>query len=164
MTRNEAAMLNTYMFSNMAPQYANFNRIIWRRLEGFVRDWAKLRGEIFVVTGAVFDRDNDKQRDADANADYMDPTDRVAVPTHFYKIIFHERPNGYVDTMTFMLPHNNEKHTGKNGVAYINSALTSIDEIEGMTGLDFLPGMAMENAGKERAVENFVADKMWPRK
>lgn len=33
MTRSEAAMINTYMFSNMAPQYGAFNRGIWAYLE-----------------------------------------------------------------------------------------------------------------------------------
>lgn len=86
--RSEAAMINTYMFSNMTPQRANFNRSIWARLEGYIRDWARLKGEIFVITGAVFDRDNDGTRDADNQAQRMQSNNgntRVAVPSHFYK-------------------------------------------------------------------------------
>ena len=38
MTRSESAMINTYVFSNMAPQHDRFNRIIWQRLERYARD------------------------------------------------------------------------------------------------------------------------------
>ena len=61
MVRSEAAMINTYMFSNMVPQHGRFNRQIWSRLERHVRDWAMTRENIYVVTGAIFDRDGNGQ-------------------------------------------------------------------------------------------------------
>ena len=33
MVRSEAAMINTYIFSNMVPQHDRFNQVIWSRLE-----------------------------------------------------------------------------------------------------------------------------------
>lgn len=33
MVRGESAMINTYMFTNMAPQHDRFNQVIWARLE-----------------------------------------------------------------------------------------------------------------------------------
>src|ERR1043165_3450174 len=65
MERSEAAMINAYIFSNMTPQYKNFNRGVWEKLERMVRDWARVRGKVYVISGAVFDRDNDGKKDAE---------------------------------------------------------------------------------------------------
>ena len=54
MERTEAAMLNTYLFSNMTPQFSNFNRGVWEKLESMVRDWARVKGAIYVISGSIF--------------------------------------------------------------------------------------------------------------
>lgn len=164
MTRSESAMINTYMFSNMAPQHNKFNRVIWKRLEGYVRDWAKVKGEIYVITGAVFDRDNDGKRDPDDQAEHIKAGSTVAVPSHFYKIILHETPNTSIETMTFLLPHNNDRHVGHEADEYLTSRLISIDEIETLTGMDFLPVLGVEHPSEEITVEGSVAERMWGRK
>ncbi len=164
MVRDEAAMINTYIFSNMVPQHDRFNQVIWKRLEGYVRDWAVSKDTIFVITGAVFDRDSNGQRDDDATAERVDPRDRVAIPTHFYKIILHERPNGFIESMTFLLRHVDDTPTGAvPSDRFLNDHLTTIDEIEALTGIDFLVGLRSENPAKEAAVERFVAAEMWAR-
>ena len=38
MNRSEQAMINTFVFSNMAPQHAKFNQNLWAALENRVRD------------------------------------------------------------------------------------------------------------------------------
>lgn len=95
MERSEAAMINTYMLSNMTPQHDRFNRFnggMWFHLEARVRDWARAKGVVYILTGAIFDRTGpggvpDEQRDADTEAARV-PTAtggaRVAIPTHFY--------------------------------------------------------------------------------
>ena len=66
MNRSEAAMINTFMFTNMAPQIGiGFNRSFWAHFEKRVREWAQDRREIYVITGSIFDRDTDGVRDAD---------------------------------------------------------------------------------------------------
>ena len=50
MTRSEQAMINSYVFSNIAPQFPNFNRGIWRALEAHVRKLAREHKEVFVMT------------------------------------------------------------------------------------------------------------------
>ena len=57
MERSEAAMINTYTFANISPQYGPFNRVIWKRLEGYVHRWAAVSGTVYVITGAIFERD-----------------------------------------------------------------------------------------------------------
>lgn len=166
MTRSEPAMINTYIFTNMTPQHDRFNRVIWQRLEGYVRDWTRTKGEIYVLTGAVFDRDGDGQRDADNAAEQMESNNgqmRVAVPSHFYKIILHERPNGFIENLTILLSHSDESITGTAANTYLADHITSIDEIEALTGMDFLTGIGSENPAKEAAIEANTAGGLWPR-
>lgn len=166
MTRSESAMINTYIFTNMTPQHDRLNQVIWQRLERYVRDWARVKGEIFIVTGAVFDRDGDEQRDPDSAAERMISNNsqaRVAVPSHYYKIILHERPNGFIENLTILLPHTNESITGTAANTYLANHITNIDEIEALTGIDFLTGIASENPDKEAAIEANTADELWPR-
>lgn len=162
MERSEPAMINTYMFSNMTPQHDKFNRGIWARLEGYVRDWAEQRGEIYVVTGAIFDADGDtsatkKGRDSDISAKRMN--DRVGVPTHFYKVLFVRIPNQSIESMAFLLPHSDRSPSGKkDSDAYLNVCLVSIDEIEQRAGLDFFPGLS---DSREKAAEAKKPDAFW---
>jgi len=155
MTRSEAAMLNTYLFSNMTPQYGNFNRIIWSRLENLVRAWAQQRSEVYVISGAIFDRDNDGVRDQDEAAEFVAPRQRVAIPSAFYKIVVARRGDGLLDSLAFLLPHDDLKHTGSAGLHYLQDCLTSIARIEAETGEDFFP--LLEGDG-----EAAPAPGLWP--
>ena len=40
-------------------QHDRFNRGIWSRLESMVRDWTREKEVLYIITGAVFDRDGD---------------------------------------------------------------------------------------------------------
>lgn len=164
MNRTEAAMVNTFIFSNMVPQHDRFNQVIWQRLEGYVRDWAEVRGEVFVISGAIFDRNEADGRDPDDLVNRMPFRGRVAVPTHFYKIILYKRPDDFIETTTFLLRHQDWSPTGTSQAdSYLTNRLTSIDEIEELTGIDFLPGLAATDPQKEFAVERSRATALWPR-
>lgn len=163
MVRSESAMINTYMFTNMAPQHDRFNQVIWARLERYTRDWARLKGSVHVITGAVFDRDGDGARDLDTAAERMQSTNgstRVAVPTHFYKIILHERESGFIENMTFLLPHEDVSRSGAAADPFLIANLTTIDAIEDLVGVDFLADL---DPGPENAIEANLETSMWPR-
>lgn len=85
-------------------------------------------GGIYVVSGAVFDKNGDGQRDADDDANLMSPTNRVSIPTHFYKIILHVRPSGFIDTITILLPHTDQSVGSTSN--YLLNHISTIDEIE----------------------------------
>ena len=159
MSRSEAAMINTFILSNMVPQHDKFNRQLWKYLEQYVRDWASLKGEIYIISGCVFDADEDGQKDTLELIDFMDPTDRVAVPTHFYKMVFYERPNGYIESMTFLVPHTDDGIKKRDALEYLKNHIVPIDSIEVLTGLDFLSGL---HERKENAIERSVAQSIWP--
>ena len=164
MNRSEAAMINTFTFANMTPQHARFNQGIWRNLEARVRVWAEEKEDILVISGVVLDRDADGHRDADDEAERMQSNNgdtRVAVATAFYKIVLHKRPSGFIENLTILLPHSNERITTDRQEAYVTRHITSIDEIEVLTGIDFLTGIAQSNPNKERAIERFTASRLW---
>ena len=168
MERSEAAMINTYMFLNMVPQRARFNQQIWAHLEGRVRAWTLVQGEIYVITGAVFDQDGDGARDADTAATRMASNNgdmRVAVPTHYYKILARQLPNERIDTLTILLVHDNT--SAPSGSTARDQLLTmricSINTIEGLTGIDFFPGLDPLTGRTEAIVQQFQATALWPR-
>lgn len=158
LNRSRTAMYNSFLLSNMAPQFANFNRIgkVWEVLENKVRRWAISTGKIYVISGSVFDRDGDERRDRDADAQRAGETRRVAVPSHFYKIIIHVRPNGFIDTISFILPHDNVSESNPN--SYLRSHIVSIDEVEAVTGIDFFPDL---DDTRESVTESFEAPGLW---
>jgi len=160
MAHCQVGQLNTYIFSNMAPQHWRFNRGIWKRLETYVRRWAKARGTVYVVTGLVFDQDGDNQRDADSDAERLESEDgdsRVAIPTHFFKIVLHEdTDDGSIESLAILLPHDSEPHTGDAGYDYLESNLTSIDAIEGVAGVNFFNDLP-----NETVVEEQEATELW---
>jgi endonuclease G len=136
------AALNTYMFTNMSPQTCRFNRGIWQIFEGIVRHWARERGILYVVSGSVFDRDGDNLRDADSAAPRMEARNksrRVAVPSAFYKIVTLEKPDGTIETVTVLLPHDDVKRSGPAALQYLQDHVTTVAAVEGVTGLDFFP-------------------------
>jgi len=75
-TYGHKAQMETFLMSNIVPQRPNLNRGQWKELEQKVaNDYAKKCGEVWVVTGAVFD----------GHRQWL--SSRVEVPDACYKII-----------------------------------------------------------------------------
>jgi DNA/RNA endonuclease G (NUC1) len=70
--------------------------------------------------------------------------DKVAVPTHTYKAVLCVHPNGEKEMFGFVLP-NVDRPTGK-----ISSYTFSVDEVEKLTGLDFLVLLQIASAERRR--------------
>ncbi len=140
MAWSRRAMSESFLLSNVAPQVGpGFNRGIWRVLEGLVRAWVQERGELYVVTGPVYA----------AGAGHAIGPNRVAVPTHFYKVVFDPVR---VEAVAFILPN------AKLRTADLPRFLASVDEVERRTGLDFLPGLSDP---VEAVVEAAVPARVW---
>ena len=155
-------MVNTYMLSNMAPQHPKFNSGIWNSLESRVRKWAVNKGEIYIISGSVFDHDMQLGRDTDTSAlAASNISNRVAIPSHFYKIIHHTQPDGTIETLTILLPHNNQSH-GSATVQMLTSSITTIDAIEARTGINFFPAYEQAHSVEAVALEQAQAPALWP--
>jgi len=162
MNRSECTMINTFVLTNITPQHDWFNRCTWRWLEQSVRDWAKLKGEIYVITGAIFDHDGDGKRDRDKDVERIETHKRVALPTHFYKIILHSRPTTFIESMTFILPHVDINPSFSDRNEFLERHLKKIEDVEALTGISFLENLAAQNPAKAQAIKRFKAQSMWP--
>ncbi|HEX9931447.1 MAG TPA: DNA/RNA non-specific endonuclease [Allosphingosinicella sp.] len=136
---------NSFIMSNMAPQTCQLNRGIWQILEGITRLWAAEHGTVYVLSGSVFDRDGNGARDPDEAAERMVSRNggrRVAVPSHFYKVIAVRRPDNSVSTLSIMLPHDAANPDGAAALRYLTEHLSTIEEIEQVAGIDLFPAGA----------------------
>ncbi len=53
MSFSENAMKDTYFLSNMSPQKSEFNSGIWLKLEKLVREWAILKGYVYIISAGI---------------------------------------------------------------------------------------------------------------
>lgn len=136
------AMRESFYLSNMAPQIgAGLNRGIWSELESRIRQWVERRGELFIFTGPVFETPVTKAQRIGPNA--------VAVPTHFYKIVFDPVR---IETIAFVIP--NAAQQGRR----LEEFITSVRDIEHRTGLDFLNRIT---PNVQAFIEEAVAAGLW---
>ncbi len=147
MKRSEQVMSESFFLSNMVAQVGSgFNRHIWKYLEDAVRGWVEQRGTLTIITGPVFAVEGGRV------SYQVIGNGHVAVPTHFYKIIVDVNDPDNVQALAFVLP--NESLTGHE----YSEFLTSIDEIEAATGLDFLSALPV---GVQDRVESVTAGSVW---
>jgi endonuclease G len=71
------AQQQSFSLANMVPQTPELNRGVWERIERTVRRMAEREGELYVVTGPVFE-----------GADLQALQGRVLVPTSTYKAVY----------------------------------------------------------------------------
>ena len=145
------AMNDSFFMTNIAPQVGSgFNQHIWKSLERRMRQWACQRGVLYVVTGPLYERAPVERIAYDENGDGKDDNGiLVDVPTHFFKFAYDPHS---AEAIAFILP--NQKLKTRDLPLY----LTSIDDIEARSRLDFL--MEIWD-GAERAVEAHVQVALW---
>lgn len=95
----------TFYLTNMAPQVGSgFNRDSWNRLEKYVRKMTKNYKNVYVCTGPLYL----PKREADGKS-YVKyqviGNSSVAVPTHFYKVIVGESPDGALELESYVMPN-----------------------------------------------------------
>lgn len=147
-TRSPEAMSETFLLSNMAPQRPALNRGIWATLEEDIRTLARSRTAVWIITGCLFLDSLDRQT---APRVFIG-LNRVAVPTHFYKVILCESDAGPRQMYAFVLANNAAAIPGKPG-----EYLRSVDAVEAISGLDFFSSL---DDGEEDRLEALVPE-MW---
>jgi len=143
--KGASAMSESFYLTNMIPQVGpNQNRGIWADLEGSVRQWAKQRGEVLVITGPIY-----------GNNPVVMGKSKVLVPTHLYKVVLDPKnyqsvayivPNAQIVTRrTRTLDEGNPQYpqtlpTSKvdcGSVCTIDNFAVPIRSVEQVTGLRF---------------------------
>jgi endonuclease G len=136
----QRAQEETFQMSNICPQRHALNGGVWRDLEHRIAtNYAGRFGEVWVLAGPVFGANPEKLRR------------RVAVPESFYMIVVDES-DGRVRAEAFLFPQ--ETPAG----ARMDDHLASVDEIERLTGLDFLSELPDD---AENALEARRAERAW---
>lgn len=132
------AQLETFLMSNITPQKSGLNQKLWQRLEEIEADrFARWHGGVWVITGPVFGAHVRRLRSG------------VEIPDAFYRIYVDEIEDGPPQVLTFIVPQT------VRGEEPLDDYLSTVDEIEARTGLDFLP--ALEDALEAR-LESGPAD------
>ncbi len=125
------AAANTHTFLNAVPQRGKFNRGIWLDLEYITSAWAQKYKSIWVVTGPIY-------LDGLASGYLGEKNEfRVAIPDALYKIVIkNNETTGIPYILAFIYPQLDAGYFTKN---YDQSRyLSTVDEIELLTALDFL--------------------------
>lgn len=117
---SRTALSESYYYSNMSPQLAEFNRGAWGDLEDAIRGYmyGHPNTELYVVTGPVL-KPGLKLIERGIN--------KVSIPEQYFKVVLDKENNRAI---AFLMPNRaiNEP---------LKTFATSIDEIEKLTGLDF---------------------------
>ncbi|KAL2144571.1 hypothetical protein VTI28DRAFT_8890 [Corynascus sepedonium] len=134
---SQKAMDETFYLSNMCPQVGEgFNRDYWAHFEDFCRRLTHRYPSVRVVTGPLYLPKRDPQDNKwYVKYEVIGNPPNVAVPTHFYKVIYAEEqvaPGGKVALGAFVLPNAvipNEKPLGDFEVP--------LEAVERASGLEF---------------------------
>lgn len=144
-------MDETHFLSNMAPQVgAGFNRAIWAEVEEWARGVVEKHGLAYILTGPLFLGPSSEP----AGHDRTIGANRVAVPTHFYKIVVAKGASGSWQAIAFVLENRAYSKAEAEG---LSKFIESIDWVEERTGIDFMPDLP---APEEERLER-VASPMW---
>lgn len=131
---DEEAMYESFSLVNVCPQDASLNSGLWNSFEMDCRQWAREFGEVYVVCGPLFYRQEHE----------VIGENEVVVPEAFFKVVL--CLNGEPKGMGFVVKNN--AGTKKRDLYY-----NSIDQVERITGMDFFPALPDK-------VENDVESKL----
>lgn len=179
-TKDRPSQVETFYLSNVVPQDGDNNGGFWARLEERGREYAERYGEIFVITGPVFDK---PLPDGTIHLASMIGDTGVRVPTHLFKIFIRKTRSGQIRTLALLVPNipippadypltsaqilaqrpagalrTNISASKTEYYGAQKQFLTTIDRIEDDTGINFLNALPVL---RQESIEAKKARKMW---
>ena len=157
------AAWNTHTVLNAVPQRGRFNQQIWSNLEALTGAWAQIYGEIWVMQGPVFGKGAAPFFIGD------DGEREVAVPDALYKIVVREKTpeekaqsqsaeKDDPEALVFLYPQLGPGYYGPKKEYRHERFLTTLKEIETLTGMTFFP--TLDEATRER-LRKTRAERLW---
>ncbi len=140
---SQQAMEHCFSLANICPQDHSLNTGAWKTLEGKERIWAQRDSALIIISGPIYS-DTDRKRIGNAG---------VRVPGAFFKILAAphlDNPRG----IAFVYPNMTAPGNMENYV-------TTIDEVEQLTGFDFLSALPDDI---ENEIESKSSFKEWNRR
>ncbi len=140
---SKTALSESYYYSNMSPQKPEFNRERWAELENFVREWAIMNEEIFLVTGGVLQD----------GLPAIKGSTSVSIPRYFYKVIAdYKLPE--IKGIAFIMPNDSCK---KEVLEYA----VTIDSVQKLTGINFFAELPLQH---QEMLEKSMNPELWKNK
>ena len=137
-----AAQDQTFLMTNIAPQSRTLNRGIWRNLEHRIAElWTARYGEIWVIVGTL----------SKGGGETLSGTD-IDVPEQLYQVVVAQEG---MDIRAFAVLIDQNVPWG----AWPTRYLITIDELEELTGLDFLPDLP---EFIQSPLESELPSRLWP--
>jgi len=133
----------TFLMSNIAPQSPALNRGVWRQVEHRIADlWTARYGEIWVIVGCI---------SGNRDGETLSGTD-IDVPGQYYQLVVAQE--GY-DIRAFAVLFDQNVAWD----AWPTRSIVTIDELERLTGLDFLPDLP---TFIQEPLEAELPSRLWP--
>ena len=114
------AQRQSFSLANMIPQHPCNNEVLWEGIESAVRDLASAEGEIYVVTGPIYE-----------GTDIPFLNGRVGVPSRVYKAVYDPVRHAAAAYVTL-------------NADGMNWQTISIDQLARITGIDPFPAVSAE--------------------
>ena len=131
-------MDQSFYFTNICPQAPGLNRGSWKELEEDIRLWAIRDSALVIVCGPLFTQEPIR---------YI-PETEVAIPDAFFKVVC----SPYISeprAIAFVFPNNKApKHP--------REYVVTIDNVEMMTGMDFLSQLPDEIENQIEKTSNYT--------
>lgn len=128
---SEEKMRETFYLTNISPQLSHFNRVYWLKLENHVRELTKQYKALHVFTGPLYMPQEEKDGKKYIKYQVIGPNE-VAVPTHYFKVIFAEKEKNVIKKMAFIVPNKSIDER-----VPLDKFKTTIDKVEKAAGFVF---------------------------
>lgn len=133
------ALSESYFYSNMSPQLAEFNREKWGELEDILRGYIynNPTTQLYVVTGPLL---NDTLPKIERGIN------KVSIPAYYYKVVMDLTNQKAIG---FIMPNQKINYP-------LNNYAVSIDEVEAATGIDFFHQLEDEKENTLESQKNII--------
>jgi endonuclease G len=150
----QMAQLETFFMSNICPQSPVLNQGIWKHLEQFENELLaqddeknKQVTDLFVICGPIYSAKPDTTKTG------------IPIPTSYYRILVYAKGYGAVPkAVAFIFPQ--DVPGGKGNKQFLDF-VTTVDEIEKLTGIDFFTDLsAQKQKNLESVMRNFKLEEI----
>lgn len=126
---SQEQLQESFYLSNIVPQLPDFNRGYWKRLENYLRSLAE-EADVHIFTGPLY---RAKKKNSKAYVKYqVIGKNEVAVPTHFFTVIFLEKTSSHFQVQGYILPNQ-----AISSETPLRKFTASLEEIERASGIVF---------------------------
>lgn len=133
-THSTQGMKDSFLLSNICPMTAKFNRGVWKELESYTFTLSRQGLLVTVISGPLY---LEKQ----GHISYeLIGKNRVAVPTHFFKVVQTKNEVGEKTRHVFIIDaYNPPEHLfkDKTNKQFHPDVITTLDHLENVSGIVF---------------------------